>query len=83
MAFNFFDAVCRAIKRQNDSGVSEDFGIDVIGDIDDGTDALKNYLKSGYGLLMLECYLHLLSMNPTLGVSITDLGGTAIKYSNL
>ena len=30
-------------------GVDKEFSIDAIADIDDGVDALENYIKSGYG----------------------------------
>ena len=84
MAFNFFDGNLSAgasLKGRMIAGVSEDFGIDVIGDIDDGTDAIKNYLKSGYGVGVDVGMLFtpVKYMNPTLGVSITDLGGTAYQ----
>ena len=81
MAMNFLDgklSVGASLKARATAGVNDNFGIDVIGDIDEGTDAFKNYLKSGlgFGVDFGVLFSPFKYMSPTLGLSITDLGST-------
>lgn len=84
VAFNFFDSklsVGASLKTVLIGGVDKEFSIDAIADIDDGVDALENYVKSGYGFGVDVGILFtpVKFMEPTLGVSITDFGGTAFQ----
>ena len=65
-------------------GVDKEFSIDAIADIDNGLDALENYIKSGYGfgLDVGILFKPVKFMDPTLGVSITDFGGTSFQELN-
>ena len=84
LAFNFFDSklsVGASLKTVLLGGVNEEFSIDIISEFDKGADAIENYVKSGYGFGVDfgVLFTPVKYMEPTFGLSITDLGGTAYQ----